>query len=85
VIEEIKAQLEARRFQCEVDYWWRVTAGDPRQVNEVLDRIARQRGKAGADRLREGLREKWKEKKADDHAARVAGEKALSELKGMTW
>jgi len=54
---------ERRRHTAECKYWLSVTRGKKAAVDELLLRIASKRGKAAADKLRDGMRDEWKREK----------------------
>jgi len=51
---------ERHRHECECRYWNAYTNGDKRVVAGVIERIAKKRGRAAADKLLDGMRKEWK-------------------------
>lgn len=51
---------EAHRLTCEARFWLRSGCTTPSTVDPLIDRIARRRGHAVAERLREAMREQWR-------------------------
>lgn len=54
------AAMETYRIECEARDWLRKGYTTPARVDELLGRIARKRGAAAADRLREEMRRQWR-------------------------
>lgn len=53
-------ESEAWRRICEARDWLRRGYTSPGLVDELMDRIARHRGREAADELREEMRRQWK-------------------------
>ena len=51
---------EQHRHECEIRHWLSVTNGNHTQLREAMQRIEKRRGKAAADRLRQGIWEVMK-------------------------
>lgn len=51
---------EQFRHACECKFWLAETGGDPAKVADLMIRITAKRGKAAAERLRDGMREQYK-------------------------
>lgn len=47
---------EQYRHECEARFWLSETGGNPALVDALMERITKKRGKAAAERLREGMR-----------------------------
>ena len=54
------SESEQHRHKCECRYWNSVTKGKRSAVDEVIERIAKKRGRAAADKLLDGMRKEWK-------------------------
>jgi hypothetical protein len=51
---------EAWRLECEARTWLQRTQGERMAVNLLLQRIAKRRGQAAADHLREEMRRQYR-------------------------
>jgi len=54
------SESEQHRYECECRYWNAYTNGDKQVVAGVIERIAKKRGRAAADKLLDGMRKEWK-------------------------
>lgn len=52
---------EQHRAKCEARYWLKATGGKPAEVQALLVRIKKKRGKAAANRLIQDMRQQWKQ------------------------
>lgn len=50
---------EQHRAECEARHWLAITRGDPQAVSDLMERIAKRRGQAAADRLLYQMRREW--------------------------
>lgn len=50
----------AHRIECEAREWLRRCRYNPQRIEELLERIGKKRGKAGAEKLRLEMRRQWK-------------------------
>jgi hypothetical protein len=56
---------EQYRHECECRHWLSWTGGNKPMIDDLIARIAKQRGQAAADRLRDGMREEYRRQNAD--------------------
>lgn len=54
------AAVEQHRRECEARNWLRRGYTSPEQVEALMQRIAKLRGQAAADELREEMRRQWR-------------------------
>lgn len=55
-----ETEWERQRHEAECAYWLDAGYVTRRQVDQLIERIAQKRGRAAAERLRDGMRAEWK-------------------------
>lgn len=61
---EIDTSSEEYRHQCECREWLRLGYTTKDKVDGLMQRIAKRRGEAAAEKLRQGMRDEWQKIKA---------------------